>query len=239
VGQEDLIMGSKKLIGALAVAAMCSGACAAGGPGSDPSATENTGTSESPVVASLACTPLLTTTAPLLTCGATAAAQLSVATSLQTSLAAQMQLAFANVTLLPQIAQNQVILSSTATAFTSFFGSQIIVPLTPTGMFTTVIPLPVSALAPGLALSATVFGFLPNVLPVIPTTLPVVTTSLLPAATSTQFAAFNTAALSSITSTVNTATLAAATMPLTVMITTPIDATLGLTCSGAIPLGCL
>lgn len=235
-------MGSKKLIGALVAAAVCSGGCAAGGSGSDPGATENTSAAQSDVVASLACTPLLNTSAALLTCGASTAAQLSLATSLQTSLAAQMQLAFANISLLPQIAQNQVILSSQAAAFTSFFGSQIIVPLAPTGMFTAVVPLSVGTLAPGLTLSANVFGFLPGVLPVIPTTLPTVTTPLLPVLTPAPLTttAFNTSAFSALTSSaINTSTFAASTMPLTIMITSPIDASLGLACSGAIPLGCL
>jgi hypothetical protein len=251
VRQEDPIMVSKKLISALAVAAVCSGACTSGAPATsgDPSATESTSAAQV-VDGTFTCTPLLTTT-PFLTCGASAAAQLSLATSLQTSLAAQMQLAFSSITLSTQMAQNQIVLSSTVPAFTTFFPSSIIVPLTTAGMFTTVVPFPVGTLAPGFALSANIFGFIPTALPgllPLPTTTtlsttPLLSTTLLPAINSAQFQAFNTATLNSLTtlntSTLNTATLTAATMPLTFLFTTPIGATLPLTCSGAVPLGCL
>lgn len=229
-------MVSKKLISALAVAACCSGACASSAPSGDPTASENTSTQQSADISSFACTPLLTATTPLLTCGAGAAAQLSLATSVQTSIAAQMQAAFANVTLLPQIAQNQVIISSQAAAFTSFFGQQIIAPLSPVGLFNVAIPFSVGTLAPGFTLTANVFGFIPGVLPTVP--LPTIDTTLLPAVNQAQFAAFNAATISTMTS-FQTQTLASMTMPLTVLITTPLNAALPLTCSGTVPLGCL
>jgi hypothetical protein len=231
-------MVSKKWLSALGAVAICTAGCAT----SDPSAPEQTGnTSSAQVIAPLACAPILTTTLPLLSCGAMAASSVALASSIQTSIMASMQTAFTSLTLTPDLVANQVVLTSTAPAFTTFFGPQIIAPLTPIGWFTAAIPFPIGTLAPGFNLTASVFGIVPGMIPPIATVTPALLPPLVTPVPFAPFGAASTAAFSTAaaTSTATTAAFSAATMPLTFFITTPIVDGFPITCSGAIPLTCL
>jgi hypothetical protein len=223
-------MVSKKRFGALALLFACSGACATRDPvGSDPTASATT-----PQIASLACTPLNAAATPFLTCGALTADGLTVASSFQAQLTAQMQAIFANVTLTPNLGTNQLVITSPVDGFATLFGPQIVVPLSPAGFFSGAIPFTVGTLTPGLGLVANIFGIVPGLLP---TSL---TSSLVPLATTTGFAntVVNTSA-SINASTSQNLTASSTTTPISFFITTPIAAGLPLSCSGAITLGCL
>jgi hypothetical protein len=230
--QEDLIMGSKKWFSLVAAAAIFTGACASNAP-SGSSGTEQTATAESPVVAPLACTPMLTT-APFLSCGAASTAQLSLATSFQSQIITQMQAALANLTLTTNLSAQQVIISSQASQFATLFGTQIIAPLTATGLFTVQVPLLLGGISPDLNLVVNVFGAIPWLTP-FPTGAPFISPALLTTptlSTSTTLAASSAAAVNS------AATFTSAAMPLTFIIS-PAIATAPFTCLGAMPLGCL
>jgi hypothetical protein len=217
-------MVSKKWYSLIAAAAIFTGACASNPP-SGSSGTEQTGTATAPEVAPLACTPLLTS-APFLTCGALDTTQLDLATSFQTQIISQMQAALASLTVTTSLAASQVILSSQASQFATLFGSSIIAPLTPAGLFTVQVPLLLGGISPDLNLVVNVFGAIPWLTP-FPTAAPLasITTSATLAATNAALAA-------------NTAALSAATMPLTFVVS-PAVATASFSCLGAMPLGCL
>jgi hypothetical protein len=247
--QEDLIMLSKTLsktlFTALVAITIGSGACTSTAPGGAPSASEHTGNARSPQVATMACTPLVTPQAPLISCGATAAAQVSFASSVQATLATQMQSAFATLVLTPSFAANQVAITSQAAEFSTFFGTQIVAPLTAGGVFSVAVPLSLGTLAPNVSLVANVFGAVPFVTTPFATS----TSTFLGPDPITAFnnanasfssfntAAFNTAATN--TAALNTAAVNAASMPMTILITSPLTATTPLVCSGAVSLGCL
>jgi hypothetical protein len=235
-------MASKKWFSLVAVAAIFAGACATNTP-SGGSSFEQTGTAAAPEVAPLACTPLLST-APSLSCGALDTTQLDLATSFQSQIITQMQAALASLTLTTNMASSQVILSSQASQFATLFGTQIIAPITPAGLFTVQVPLLLGGISPQLNLVANIFGAIPWLTPFgtaapvispIDTTLAPIDTTL---GTSSAFnsSAFNSSAFNS--STFNSATFSAATMPLTFVIS-PAVATAPFTCLGAVPLGCL
>jgi hypothetical protein len=248
--QEDLIMSSKttsKTIFMAQVAiAIGSGACTSTAPGGATSASEHTGSAQSPQVATLACTPLFTAAqSPLINCGATAATQVALASSVQATLATQMQSAFATLVLTPNFTNNQIAISSQAAEFSAFFGSQIIAPLTAGGVFSVSVPLTLGTLAPNVSLVANVFGAVPFVISPFGTAT---STFLGPdpisafntangSFASFNSAAFNTAALN--TAAMNTGAINAASLPMTVLITSPLTATTPLICSGAVSLGCL
>jgi hypothetical protein len=223
-------------LGALAAVAIGSAACSSSG---EPTGSaEQTATANSAQVAALTCTPLLTTTAPLLNCGAIAASQTASIASMQAALTAQMQAAFASLTLTPNLTANTIAIASPAAAFGAFFPTAITAPLISDGFFTTTTPLALGTIAPNLALQANFFGIFPSL-----ATTSVVTPTLTPflnTTANTTFAAFNQATLSAAnTAAVNTSAIQAATLPLTVFISTPIATTMPFTCSGTIPLGCL
>ncbi len=233
---------SKKLFGALAAVATCAGACTSSGP----TASDTTGTTQSPQVATtLACTPLVAAQAPFVSCGAGAATQLALASSVQSTIAAQMQAAFANLTLTPDLTANQVLITSQAAQFGTFFGNQIVAPLSPAGAFTVAVPISLGSIAPNLSLVANVFGAIPGLNTPFATGSPLFSTGPLATFNTTansSFSAFNSAAfnLGSLnTGPLNTATISAATLPLTFLISTPITATTPVICSGAFTLGCL
>lgn len=216
-------MVTKKLLSALALLSTCLGACSSSGSPTD--TTENTKAAQ---ITSLACTPLLATTNPFLSCGTLTAANLQLASSVQAQLLTGLQASFASLTIAPDIAANQVILTSTVPQFATFFGPKIIVPLLPDGVFTTTIPVLVDGIAPGFALNATIFGILPGTLN------PAFTTTLLPGFTSSAtLSASTTATLSS------SLALTATTMPLSIIFSSPFLATAPFTCSGSLPLSCL
>jgi hypothetical protein len=240
------MMLSKRLFGALAAVAICAGAACTS---SDPTASDRTGTAESPqaVVTSLACTPLFTTQAPLLNCGATAATQVAFASSVQSSITAQMQAAFASLTLTPVASANQVLISSQAAEFAGFFGTQIVAPLSPAGAFTVAVPLTLGAIAPNVTLVANVFGTVPGLITPFATGSPffssaplaTINTSANSSISAFNSAAFNLGTLN--TAPIDTASISAATMPLTVLVSTPLTATATspVICSGIVSLGCL
>jgi hypothetical protein len=228
-------MVSKTWFSLLAAAAIFTGACATNTPSG--SSSEQTGTAAAPEVAPLACTPLLSTT-PFLSCGAVDTTQLDLATSFQTQIIAQMQAALSSLTLTTNLTSSQVILSSQASQFSTLFGTQIIAPLTPAGLFNIQVPLLLGGISPQLNLVANIYGAIPWLTPFgtaapllspIDTTLAASNVAINSAATSS--AAFNSAAF-------NSATFSAATMPLTFVIS-PAVATAAFTCLGAMPLGCL
>jgi hypothetical protein len=244
--QEDLIMVSNRLFSVLAAVAMCVSACAS----SEPVPPEPTASAESPqAIAPLVCTQLFTAPVTPLNCGATTTASLALATSAQASIAAQMQAAFANITLTPSLAASQVAITSQAAEFATFFGSQIVAPLTTGGAFTAAVPLTLGTIAPGFGLTVNVFGAIPGVITPFATGAPLLgaTTPLAlstPAvAMNASLSAFNTAAFNAAalnTTAMSTgAAVNAASMPLTFLITTPLATTAPLICSGAVTLGCL
>jgi hypothetical protein len=231
---------SKKLLSALAAVAICSGACSSG----DPAGSEPTASAESRQVATLTCTPLFATQAALLNCGASVSTQLATASSIQSTIAAQMQAAFATLTLTPNFAANQVVITSNAAAFSTFFGPQIIAPLTTAGAFTAAVPFTVGTIAPGLNLVANVFGTVPGLFTPFATGAPLFSTPFITgtAATNASLAAFNNATLNAAqvnSAALNTAAVNAAMMPLTFLISTPTIVAAPLICSGSIPLGCI
>ncbi len=238
-------MASKKWLSALALVVIGSAACTASEPSS-----EATGSTASAQVAPLACTPLLGTTAAAT--AATTAATLpflscfgdTTAASVQASIMAQMQAAFATVALAPDFTANQVTITSQAQEFSSLFGAQIVVPLLPSGIFTAAVPITVGSLAPNLALTANIFGVVPGVITPFATGAPIAATNAANAGLAAANAAANVAAT---TSTIS------ATMPLTFFITSPAMtspalttanvtaaslATQQLACNGAFMLGC-
>jgi hypothetical protein len=197
-------------------------------------------------VATLACTPLFTAQAPLISCGATAASQVALASSVQATLATQMQSAFSTLVLTPSFSANQVAITSQATEFATFFGSQIVAPLTAGGAFSVAVPLSLGTLAPNVSLVANVFGAVPFVSTPFATASPGFAGPDPITAFNTanaSFASFNTAAFN--TAAVNTAgglnaaAFNAASMPMTILITSPLTATTPLVCSGTVSLGCL
>jgi hypothetical protein len=243
---------SRTLFAALVVTAIGSGACTSATPDGAPSAREHTGAAQSPQVATLACTPLSITGAtaqvPFISCGATAVNGIALASSVQATLATQMQSAFSTLVLTPDFTANQVAITSQAAAFSTFFGSQIVAPLTAGGVFSVAAPLTLGTLAPNVALTANVFGAVPFA------TTPLAATPSLTFGTTgadpitgfnnanASFGSFNSAAFTtaaSNTAAMNTAAINSATMPLTILISSPLTATAPLICSGAISLGCL
>jgi hypothetical protein len=224
-------MGSKMWFSFVAAAAIFTGACASNAP-SGSSGTEQTGTAESPVVAPLTCTPMLTT-APFLSCGAVDTAQLTLATGFQSQIIAQMQAALASLTLTTNLTSQQVIISSQASQFATLFGTQIIAPLTNAGLFTVQVPLLLNGISPNLNLVVNVFGAIPWLTP-FPTGAPLISPALL----TTPTLATSTLATSTTLAANSLATFSAATMPLTFIIS-PAVATAPFTCLGAMPLGCL
>jgi hypothetical protein len=243
--QEDLIMLSKTLFTALVGITIGSGACTSSSPGGAPSAPEHTGSAQSPQVATLACTPIVPLQAPLINCGATAASQIALASSVQATLATQMQSAFSTLVLTPNFAASQIAISSQAAEFSTFFGSQIVAPLTTGGVFTVSAPLTLGTLAPDVSLVANVFGAVPFVTTPFATASP----TLLPGTdpitafntANPSFSSFNSVAFTS--AAVNTAAMTTAainaSMPMTVLFTSPLTVTSPLVCSGAVSLGCL
>jgi hypothetical protein len=234
---------SKKRISALALGALAAvsiGSSACSSTNEPTGSQEQTASASSSQVAALTCTPLLTTTAPLLNCGAIDPTQVTTASSIQTQMTAQIQAAFASLTLTPNFTANTVGIASPATAFTTFFPTTLTAPLLSDGFFTTTTPLAVGTIAPNFALQASMFGLFPTL-----ATTPIVTPTLTPflnTTANTTFAAFNTATLNAATaanaSAVNTSAIQATTLPLTIFISTPIATTVPFTCAGTIPLGC-
>jgi hypothetical protein len=224
---------SKKWFSLVAAAAIFTGACASNAP-TGSSGSEHTGTAESPEIAPLTCTPLLTT-APFLSCGALDTTQLTLATSFQSQIVTQMQAALANLTVTTNLAANQVILSSQASQFSTLFGSQIIAPLTPAGLFTVQVPLLLGSISPNLNLVVNVFGAIPWLFP-FGTAAPLLTPTIVTPIDTTASLATTAAATSAATTSL--ATLGTATMPLTFIIS-PAVTTAPFSCLGAMPLGCL
>lgn len=232
-------MVSKKWLGALVALVAATGACSSG----EPNAPEATGSTSAKQVATIGCTPLATGT-PFLSCGALSSTNVALATQVQTQLSAQMQTMFASVSLVPDFTANTVAITSPDAAFGTFFGPQIVAPLTTAGVFTAAIPFAVGDIAPGFNLVANIWGAIPvwnsplwtgGAMPALNTSL-FTPAPLLPGFGATGFAntsaAFNSSAA-------NTAAFSAATMPLSLWISTPLDGTFPLACNGAMPLGCL
>lgn len=199
----------KKPLSLIALSAVYAIGCANGGP--TPSSEEPRSTSSSQLIAPLTCTPVLATTTPFLSCGALASTDLTAASTIQTQLVSQINLALASVTITPDFTANQVVITSTAAEFASCFGNQIVAPLIPSGVFMTSVPIALPFFPDGFTLTANIFGMVPGV-------------------ASTQLATTSSASFGAITAT---------TMPLTVFITTPVGVDAPFTCSGALPLGCL
>jgi hypothetical protein len=242
---------SKTLFAALVATAFGSGGCTSTTPDGAPSSREHTAAAQSPQVATLACTPLGITGAtalPFISCGATSATGIALASSVQATLATQMQTAFSTLVLTPDFTANQVAITSQAAQFSTFFGPQIVAPLTAGGVFSVAAPLTLGTLAPNFALTASVFGAVPFASTPLAAT-PSLTFGVGGADPITAFnnanasfgsfnsAAFTTAATN--TAAMNTAAINSATMPLTILISSPLTATTPLICSGAISLGCL
>jgi hypothetical protein len=243
---------SKTLFAALVATTVGSGACTSTTPDGAPNAREHTAAAQSPQVATLACTPVgftgVTAQVPFITCGATAATGIALASSVQATLATQMQSAFSTLVLTPDFTANQVAITSQAAAFSSFFGTQIVAPLTAGGVFSVAAPLTLGTFAPNVTLTANVFGAVPFVgtplAAAAPLTLgvggadPITTFNN----ANGSFGSFNSAAFTTAatnTAAMNTAAVSAATMPMTILISSPLTATAPLVCSGAISLGCL
>lgn len=243
-------MFSKKLSVALALVASLAAACSSTGA-QDAADPGGTGSSSSKLA--IGCSALSLNTS-LLACGATDITAFDTATQLQTQLATQMQSIFTSVTLAPDLAGNQVIITSTAPEFATLFGGQIIAPLNPVGVFSATIPFQVGALVPDFGLVANIWGQIPLsfdgtlALPLTTTALaaPLAPTLIapdllaLPGAVGTDLAVQSTSTISATSTATQTATasLAAAQMPLTFWISTPIDATAPFFCNGSLPLFC-
>jgi hypothetical protein len=243
---------SKTSLVALVATALGSGACTSTTPDAAPNAREHTGAAQSPQVATLACTPLGVTGAtaqvPFISCGATSATGIALATSVQATLATQMQSAFSTLVLTPNFAANQVAITSQAAAFSTFFGTQIVAPLTAGGVFSVAAPLTLGTIAPNVAITANVFGAVPftsTPLAAVPSlTFGVSGADPITAFNNANasFSSFNSAAFTTAatnTAAMNSAAINSATMPLTILISSPLTATTPLICSGAITLGCL
>lgn len=222
----------KKLLSLIALITVFALGCANGGP--TPSAEEPNSSSSSQLVAPLTCTPVIATATPFLSCGALASTSITAATDIQTQLIAQMNLALASLTITPDFVANQVVITSSAAQFSTFFGAQIVAPLISSGVFMTSIPIVAPFFPDGFTLTANIFGMVPGIIPVSPTVFtPALTTSI------ANTAAIDTTATVGATNAASFGALTATTMPLTVFITTPVGLTAPFTCSGALPLGCL
>jgi hypothetical protein len=244
---------SRTLFAACVATAIGSGACTSTTPDANPSAREHTGAAQSPQVATLACTPLSITGAtaqvPFISCGATSVDGIALASSVQATLATQMQSAFSTLVLTPSFTANQVAITSQAAAFSTFFGAQIVAPLTAGGVFSVSAPLTLGTIAPNVALTANVFGAVPfatTPLAAAPSLTFGVAAGTDPITAfnnaNASFGSFNSAAFTTAatnTAAMNTAAINSATMPLTILISSPLTATAPLICSGAISLGCL
>jgi hypothetical protein len=231
---EDLML-SKRWLGVLALVGTTATACSSSdGPTAPTSGEKAGGTTAAQIANPFACTPLLQTSMPFLSCGALSQAGITTAATIQTQLVSQLNLALASVTLMPDWANNQVVISSAAAEFSTFFGMQITAPLMASGFFMTSVPLTLAGFPDGFALTCNIFGLVPGVLgaanPAVfaPAITPVVAgAGAVSATTSASFSASS------------TTTLAAASMPVSFFITTPIGVAAPLTCSGALPLTCL
>jgi hypothetical protein len=241
---------SKTFFAALVATAIGSGACTSTAPDGTPSAKERTGSAQAPQVATLACTPLsVTAQVPFINCGATAAAGITLASSVQATLATQMQSAFSTLVLTPDFTANQVAITSQAAQFSTFFGTQIVAPLTAGGVFSVAVPLTLGTLAPNVSIVANVFGAVPFTSSPFATASPTFTTAFGTTdpitafnAANASFSSFNSAAFTTAatnTAAMNTAAINAASMPMTILFSSPLTATTPLVCSGAISLGCL
>ena len=235
-------MPSKKLFCAMVPLAIGPGGT--GCASRDQAASEQAGSASATEMAPLVCTPLYTAQAPLLTCGASAATHMALARRVEAKTTAQMHAAFARLTLAPNFAPNQVVITSRAVEFASLFGAPILAPLAPGGAFTIAAPLTLGTQAPNVTLVANVFGAVPALSGPFATAAPLWSAGPLAPATeaNASFAAFNAAALASAalnSSALDRAAINVATMPLTILISTPTTAAAPVVCSGAISMECL